>query len=244
MTRPSSASFAQFFPTAPKAARERALEREKARQEAAESPSSGLAERTIDGQSNPSAPPDDPAPSRSRRDTSVSAPSQTPADDIDPFRGDIPNTVGSESSSASMGSSFTNGSMRPNGLAAAKSSSYSHLTPLTTIDSPSFANGTHSTKQNPSNPSPYEKINGLALKTDTLRENSTAVDKSDILHRLPARDPSLSVHVIKATQDPSADRSSRDKKKPKYKEFGLVRKHIIHSSARQGERHLLIFGHG
>ncbi|KUI57309.1 Histone-lysine N-methyltransferase, H3 lysine-4 specific [Cytospora mali] len=221
MTRPSSASFAQFFPTAPKAARERALEREKAKQEATESPSSGLVEKTLDGHYTPSARLDDPATSRSRRDTSTSAPSRTPADDIDPFRGDIPNTVGSESSSASMGSSFTNGSMRPNGVAAPKSSSYSHLTPLTTIDSPSFANGTHTTKQNASNPSPYEKTNGSAMNNGTFRENSTAVDKSDIIHRLPARDPSLSVHVIKATQDPSVDRSSRDKKKPRYKEFGL-----------------------
>lgn len=243
MTRPSSASFARFFPTAPKAARERALEREKAKQEAAESPSSGLAERALDGHSTPSARPDDPATSRSRRDTSVSAPSRTSADDIDPFRGDIPNTVGSESSSASMGSSFTNGSMRPTGVAAPKSSSYSHLTPLTTIDSPSFANGTHPTKQNASNSSPYEKTNGSALKTGAFREIPAVVDKSDIIHRLPARDPSLSVHVIKATQDPSVDRSSRDKKKPRYKEFGLVRKYIIHS-ARQGGRHLLIFGHG
>lgn len=221
MTRPSSASFAQFFPTAPKAARDRALEREKAKQEAAESPSSGLVEKTLDAHSTPSAPPDDPATSRSRRDTSTSAPSRTPADDTDPFRGDIPNTVGSETSSASMGSSFTNGSMRPNGVAAPKSSSYSHLTPLTTIDSPSFANGAHSTKQNASNPSPNEKTNGSALKTGTFRESSAAANESDITHRLPARDPSLSVHVIKATQDPSVDRSSRDKKKPRYKEFGL-----------------------
>jgi len=225
MTRPSSASFAQFFPAAPKAARERAMEREKAKQEATESPSFGLLDKTTNGHQTPSARQDDPASSRSRRDTSVSDPSRTPADDIDNIPRDIPNTVGSETSSTSMASSMTNGSLRPNGIAAPKSSSYSHLTPLTTIDSPSTAINSHPSKPTSHNISHSEKTNRSSMNLDGACEKNPTVDKAGLVHRVPARDPSLRTQVIKSIHDPSTDRSSRDKKKPKYKEFGLVRTH-------------------
>lgn len=245
MTRPSSASFAQFFPAAPRAARDRAMEREKekAKREALEPPSSTLLvpdKPALNGQSVPSATsrPDDPAVARSRRDTSVSDPARTPADDIDALRADIPNTVGSESSHTSIASSATNASsMRVNNAALSKNSSYSHVTPLTTIDSPSPAAGFHPTKPDTSNP-PY--TNGSALKPDVLPDCVAAVNTPNMSRRIPARDPSLRVQVIKAAHDPTADRSSRDKKKPKYKEFGLVRKHIY--SVLQGERHLFVLG--
>lgn len=226
MTRPSSASFAQFFPAAPRAARDRAMEREKekAKRESQESPSSALADRPIlSRQSVPSATisSDDHAVATSSRDPSISDPAQTPADDNDVLRADIPNTVGSESSNTSNASS-----MRANAAAASKvSSSYSYITPLTTIDSPSPPVGPHPTKSDPSSFSYPANTNGSAVNQNALRENGDAPSTSNTSHRIPARDPSLRVQVIRAVHDPSADRSSRDKKKPKYKEFGLVRKY-------------------
>lgn len=247
MTRPSSASFAQFFPAAPRAARDRAIEREKekARKDALESPSSALTDKTTPSrQSAPSAAarPDDPALATSRRDPSYNSdPSHTPADDIDSFRADIPNTVGSESSHTSIASSIANSSVRTNGVAVSKNSSHSHLTPLTTIDSPSPAVAPPSTKPDTSNHSYSKASNGLSLPLDEPSDSATAVTTSNISDRPPARDPSLRVQVIKAIFDAAIDRSSRDKKKPKYKEFGLVCKHIKYS-AWLGERHLLICG--
>lgn len=203
------------------------MEREKAKLEATESPSSGHLDKTINGHQTPSARQDDPATSRSRRDTSVSDPSRTPADDIDNIPRDIPNTVGSETSNTSMASSMTNGSLRPNGIAAPKSSSYSHLTPLTTIDSPSTAMNSHPSKSTPRNISYSDKTNGSTMNLDGACEKEPTMDQTGLTRRVPARDPSLRIQVIKSIHEPSTDRSSRDKKKPKYKEFGLVRKHQI-----------------
>lgn len=59
------------------------------------------------------------------------------------------------------------------------------------------------------------------LNPNARRENGDSSGTANTSHRIPARDPSLRVQVIRAVHDPSADRSSRDKKKPKYKEFGL-----------------------
>lgn len=232
MTRPSSASFAQFFPAAPRAARDRAIEREKekARKEALESPSSALTDKTAPPRHSASSAavrPDDPALATSRRDPSHNAdPSHTPADDIDSFRADIPNTVGSESSHTSIASSITNSSVRTNGVAVSKNSSHSHLTPLTIIDSPSPAVAPPSNKQATSNHSYSTHANGHSLPLDEPSDTATAVNTANISDRPSARDPSLRVQVIKAIFDAAVDRSSRDKKKPKYKEFGLVRKHI------------------
>lgn len=255
MTRPSEASFAQFFPAASRAARDRAMEREKERlkkdvQEPPSSiPSSTLPDKlTTNGVAHPVSSAvtknrlDDSAAARSRRDTSVSDPARTPADDIDSLRADIPNTVGSESSHTSIASSATNASsMRAHTAAVSKNSSHSQVTPLTTIDSPSSSAGPRPPQPDTSIPQYSDKTNGSALKSDLSADNVAAVKTPNISHRIPARDPSLRVQLIKAAHDPATiDRSSRDKKKPKYKEFGLVRKHIY--SARHGERHLLIIG--
>lgn len=209
------------------------MEREKAKQEATDSPASGHLDKTINGHQNPGARQDDPATSRSRRDTSISDPSRTPADDIDNIPRDIPNTVGSETSNTSMASSLTNGSLRPNGVAAPKSSSYSHLTPLTTIDSPSTAINPQPSKSNPHNVSYSDKTNGSTMNLDGACEKHPSVDhQAGLVHRVPARDPSLRTQVIKSIHESSIDRSSRDKKKPKYKEFGLVRTHHIFDLAK------------
>lgn len=87
------------------------------------------------------------------------------------------------------------------------------------------------------------KSNGPALTPDDFFDNAAPVNIPIISHRMPARNPSLAVLVIKAIHDPSVDRSSRDKKKPKYKEFGMVRKQTIYTRdglGSAGERHLVL----
>lgn len=210
-------------------------EKERAKKDAPDlassaSPSTLLDKATPDGQ---------PAPGAARRPDD---PARTPADEIDSLRVDMPNTVGSESSHTSIASSATNASLHVNNAALSKNNSYSHVTPLTIIDSPSSSAGHHPTKPDTSFPPHPDKTNGVALKPDGFLDSGAAMKKPDISRRIPARDPSLPVQVIKAAHDPTIDRSSRDKKKPKYKEFGLVRKYIY--SVRQGERHLHMYGFG
>ncbi|KAF3760275.1 histone methyltransferase activity protein [Cryphonectria parasitica EP155] len=232
MTRPSSASFAQFFPAAPRAARDRAMERERERaRRDTQDLSSSAATTThtdkpaLNGLSGHGATDDHHTVATSSfRDTSISDPARTPADDIDSFRADQPATVGSESSHASLASSATNASSMRNSAAVSKnniSSSYSLVTPLTTIDSPSPSAGSHPPRLDTSNSLYSEKISASMPKPGGSLDNVAAVNTSTISHRIPARDPSLRVQVIKAIHDPSIDRSSRDKKKPKYKEYGM-----------------------
>lgn len=177
---------------------------------------------------------DDHAAAKLRQRTSTSVLAHPTPDDVDMLRADIPNTVGSESSNAS------NASSRANAAAITKnSSSYSYVTPLTTIDSPSPPVASQSAKPETPNASHPTKINGSSLNPDGCRDVQATMAKSTATtHRIPARDPSLRVQVLRAVHDPCADRYSRDKKRPKYKEFGLVRKYIY--SARLGERHLLL----
>lgn len=237
MTRPSSASFIQFFPAAPRAARDRAMEREKEKEKAKnhtqEPQPSTLANTASHSGPSSTARCDNHVAAKHQQDTSTSLSAHTAADEVDMLRADIPNTVGSESSNAS------NASSRVNAAAITKnSSSSSYVTPLTTIDSPSPPVAPQSAKPDTSNTSSPAKTNGSALNPDGRRDVAAAMAKSNIPHRTPARDPSLRVQVLRAVHDPSTDRSSRDKKRPKYKEFGLVRKYIY--STWLGERHLLL----
>lgn len=250
MTRPSSASFAQFFPAAaPRAARDKAMEREKEKlrkdasdPSASASPSTQSDRPFANGQATYRAPGrlDDHTVASSRRDISTSDPARTSADDTESLRADIPNTVSSDSSHTSIASSVTNASSTRASNPAVTKSSYSHVTPLTTIDSPSSSAGYHSTKPDTSSfsHSTTSRIDGVASRPNGRSESVAAMNVTDMSRRIPARDPSLRVQVIKAAHDPTIDRSSRDKKKPKYKEFGMVRKYT--NWARQGGRHLHI----
>ncbi|CAN8095947.1 unnamed protein product [Discula destructiva] len=240
MTRPSSASFAQFFPAAPRAARDRAMEREKekARRESQDqelppsTSSSSLTDASaLNAQAVPSATarPDDHAVAKSLRDISTSDLSQSAPEDVDMLRADIPNTVGSETSNTSNASSVrTNAAAAATTTTTRNSSSHSYVTPLTTIDSPSPPVALHPTKPDTSHTSYSAMTNGSALNPDARREAgaaaaaaAAAVDTFNPSHRTPARDPSMRVLLMRAVHDPSTDRSSRDKKKPKYKEFGM-----------------------
>ncbi|KAM0286011.1 hypothetical protein ACHAQH_001201 [Verticillium albo-atrum] len=97
MTRQSSAGFAQFFPTAPRAAREKATEREKARLRTQETTSSLLASQHVAG----AAPADGLNGQAAPTDAALVNGSHHHADDHGSPVGDTLNAVGSASSHAS-----------------------------------------------------------------------------------------------------------------------------------------------
>ena len=237
MSRPpgtGGATFAQFFPAAPRAAKDRAMERERGRR-TAESPSSNPA-ADQNGRRTPAPRPDEGAvTSRSRRDGSASDIAHPATDDSESVQGDTLNTVGSASSHASTSSSVFSTSARQNGLAAAKASN-SQFTPLTTVESPSYSISPNPTKPSTSTPQYPDKVNGFASKPAGATNISPAPDGLSAIQRIPARDPSVSVKGIKCTYDPLLDRSisssEKKKAKPIYKEFGSVCTSILYSAGR------------
>ncbi|KAK0727883.1 SET1-like protein [Lasiosphaeria miniovina] len=229
MSRPSGASFAQFFPAAPRAARDRATEREKARMRAQESPSSHVADtnghRTPLGSSAPRA---DGGPGRPGfaskslpNGMAADAPYPTPEHGESPV-GDTLNTVGSASSHASSNSFGFSSSTRHNAVASVRNS---HLTPLTSIDSPSsYLPPSGPTKAQSSTPQHGDGPDGAAPRPNGL-SNENATSMPPAFERAPIWDPSRSIRSIVCTYDPLLDHSisSSDKRKakPVYKEFGL-----------------------
>ncbi|KAK0652226.1 SET1-like protein [Cercophora newfieldiana] len=227
MTRPPGASFAQFFPAAPRAARDRAVERDRERLRAQESPSTRAAD--TNGHRTPS------RRSPSRRDhdfcpgsslTSKSHPNglvadaaPPPTDDTESLTGDTLNTVGSASSHASTSSSSVfSASAQQNAMAAVRNSN-TYLTPLTTIDSPSSNNlATGPTKAQSTTPHHSDGPNGF------IHDDPATLPSG--IEQVPARDPHRSIKCIKCTYDPLLDlkipSAERRKAKPLYKEFGLA----------------------
>jgi len=236
MSRASGASFAQFFPTAPRAAKDKAKEREsKAKFQHSESPS---IPPVADAQANATAfarndyiaavppaenniPHQDPAP--------------LPADDNDSQQGDILNVVGSASSHSSNGSSlFSAPGHQSNMSTSGGSRSFSSLTPLTnhTDSSPAHIGSPSHAKAVASAPS----ASGFIVEKsspphDFAPAQPATAEQPQILcePRVHARDPIRGVKGMKCTYDPQLDRklsslSSNDKKKgkPIYKEFGIV----------------------
>ncbi|KAA8634473.1 hypothetical protein SMACR_07534 [Sordaria macrospora] len=240
MSRSSGASFAQFFPAAPRAARDRATERERARMRAQASPptqpvdtnghrtplSSFTSNRSDDGAS----------PGRSHI-TSLNHSSSAGADatrpplleDSESLPGDTLNTVGSASSHASTSSSIFSSSTRQPAMASASvrnSHTHNSNTPLTTADSPSSLYLSTSLHAKPHSVSPHhaDKQNGL---TPTLNGSATEflVPLPDGTDRVPLRNPSRSVLCTICTYDPLLDKklssSEKKKAKPIYKDYGL-----------------------
>ncbi|KAK3359239.1 SET1-like protein [Lasiosphaeria hispida] len=227
MTRPPGASFAQFFPAAPRAARDRAVERERARMKAQESPST----RPVDTNghrtpSSSSASRADERPdhgsglsSKSHPNGSVANAPHPPPDDIESLTGDTLTTVGSASSRASTASSVFSATNQQNTMAAMRNST-TYLTPLTTIDSPtsSHISAALPAKAHSTTPHTADAPNGLI--NDTLAALPSGTE------RVPARDPNRSIKCIKCIYDPLVDTkiSSAERRKaaPKFKEFGLA----------------------
>ncbi|KAI0123122.1 hypothetical protein BJ170DRAFT_126105 [Xylariales sp. AK1849] len=231
----SGAGFAQFFPAAPRAAREKATERERAKSRA-----SDAVERDARISSSTS------ISSTAHRDGIKSDPSSSdaghlPTDDTESLQGDILNGVGSASSYASTASSvFSNGSHPSSAVNASSHASNSNLTPLTSAGSPS--NPTVPYSQHAKQPQDYGKLNGPTSTPAT--DSSSTSRRPGVADRIPARDPDRQIKGMKCTHDPLLDKklSSTEKKtmKPKYKTFGSVRK-LYYNIYVSGEgRHLTL----
>lgn len=186
---------------------------------------------------------DEGAPSRARRDEPGSDTAHHHTDDAESVTGDTLNTVGSASSHESSSSSLFSSSTRQATGTLSKTHN-STLTPLTTIDSPSHANPAGSAKAHSTTPQHSSRANGF-LPTSNPGTNGASTPVPRIAELAPARNPGRSVKGVKCIYDPALDRSlsnsDRRKAKPRYKEFGLVRTHIIIYTqylGRGGERHL------
>ncbi|OTB05802.1 hypothetical protein M426DRAFT_125190 [Hypoxylon sp. CI-4A] len=205
-----SAGYKEFFPNAPRAARDKANERERERSsrvsEAAENDPKIAATAHRDG---------------AKYDSSLSDAAHPPTDDTESLQGDILNGVGSASSHASTASSvFTT----TNSSAAIHASSRaSNSTPLTTLGSPANSSHIQSAKQQPSAP---PNTTGKSDSTKSITVTGPLSKLPSVAKRLPARDPNLTIKGTKCIYDPSTDKnlSSNDRKtmKPRYKNIGLV----------------------
>lgn len=222
MSRASAAGFADFFPAAPRAAKNKAKERQRAKSKALDSPSATPV--NIPQEAN--------APARSRDENAQTEPSTDGSNgtNLEPAvpildasespQGDLLNGVGSASSHASTISSVF--SAPP---ATTTFGGLSNLTPLTTADSsppPLLASPHHSntaTAISLSRSVPFPEKEVAESQSHTSVQDSPAP-------RIYARDPNKGVKGEKCTYDPQLDHklssSDRKKTKPIYKVFGLV----------------------
>ncbi|KAM0335716.1 hypothetical protein ACHAQA_000766 [Verticillium albo-atrum] len=223
MTRQSSAGFAQFFPTAPRAAREKATEREKARLRTQETTGSLLAPQHVAGVASADGLNGQAAPT----DRALVNGAHQQADDHGSPLGDNLNTVGSASSHASSGSSiFSSTTRQPVTNGSSQITATTTVTPLTSIESPSIPGHTsHPKPITSNNPKTSDRhISSAAHQSSSHRPNRSA-DPSPATDRVPARDPGRSRKGVKCTYDPLLDKTlSKDKMraaKPTFKEFGM-----------------------
>ncbi|KAF9881296.1 histone-lysine n-methyltransferase [Colletotrichum karsti] len=221
MTRQASTSFAQFFPAAPRAARDRATERERAKAKSQDVSSGSLIDQKNGGASSGSL---TNAQAASGTDGILSDSSQQPIDGHESPLGDTLNAVGSASSYASTGSSVFSTSARQTATNGSSHIPTISGTPLTSIESPSSGN-VALPKTTMENTQILDRDEAPAShNTPEIRLNGSLQEPSPY-ERTPARDPSRSAKGIKCTYDPFSDRnlSKQNKKstKPIYKEFGL-----------------------
>ncbi|KAK1594832.1 SET domain-containing protein [Colletotrichum navitas] len=224
MTRQSSASFAQFFPAAPRVAKDRA-EREKAKAKIQDTTGGSIA--------GPKSSSSTPLPNgtsggrTSGADGLLSDTSQQPTAGRESPIGDILNTVGSASSYESTVSSVLSTTARqavPNGISYIPTSSG---TPPTSVESPSNSGNVSLSKTNMLQV--HNTDQGEAPASQNIppsRLNSSQIpEPHPLIERTPARDPTRSRKGIKCTYDPNIDRTlskhGRKDAKPIYKEFGL-----------------------
>jgi histone-lysine N-methyltransferase SETD1 len=221
MTRPPpGASFAQFFPNAPKVkaeAQDRA-DRERTRRKGEGADDSAPAFGHDDSQSL-----------SGRPLNGAGATSHQPGDDS-PV-GEVSSAVGSASSHESSSSSLFSSATR---LVA---SSNSNLQPDAGSASRLIATSSTGRPQNAQTPPSTRLTYHDAAHNKTYTPHKlSSTDNFTIPERVPARDPSSSVKGLKCTYDPLLDRL-RNKgvskgAKPIYKEFGLVCIRIIYSRMR------------
>ena len=221
MTRPPpGASFAQFFPNAPKV---KAEAQDRADRERTKRKGEGVCGFA------PASGHDDSQSLTGRPLNGAGVPSHQPGDDS-PV-GEVSSAVGSASSHESSSSSLFSSATR---LAT---SGNPNLQPDTGSASRLTATSSTAMSQNVQIPPSTRPTHHDAAhnKTHTPHKSSSSNNFS-IAERVPARDPSPSVKGLKCTYDPLLDRL-RNKgvskgAKPIYKEFGLVCIRIVHSRMR------------
>lgn len=231
MTRPpGGAGFAQFFPAAPRAVRDRMTEREKA--ERAKKQLHELPEASSPS-SQPISHPNPPrldradAGGRTSQDAPFSDASQPQTDDNESARGDTPNGTRSASSHASAVSSVFSNSARQAAPAAQPPAAVT--TPLTSLDSPLYTGAMSASKPRPTptNPNSHDATPRATSQGPDLTPHPSTQDTWAPPDRIPARDPTRQVQGLRCTYDPLRDRSldkhAKRDAKPKFKEFGSVR---------------------
>ncbi|RDW74123.1 histone-lysine N-methyltransferase-2 [Coleophoma crateriformis] len=224
MSRASGASFAQFFPSAPRAAKDKAKEREKVKSQTLQSPSiNPLADNLSKTLADSRAESGDSTARAGEPNTGAIESVPSIAEDNESMQGDLLNGVGSASSHESAVSSVFSAPGHQN-AAAVGSGILSSMTPLTNIDS---------SPTRLASPS-QQKLDGLATvcsesafesTSSTLPSQATPVQEKPIDPRVFIREPGKNVKGTICTYDPLLDKklSSNDKKRAKaiYTEFGL-----------------------
>jgi histone-lysine N-methyltransferase SETD1 len=232
MSRASGASFAQFFPSAPRAAKDKAKEREKVKFQNLDSPSIQSAADTKGVLSNLTNIRVEDAAYRPGGGTHLPAQDTVAAqaEDNESIQGDILNGVGSASSHTStISSGFSAPPQQYSMTTFGSSQNVSSLTPLTNTDSSPSRNASpnQSKAVAPSTNSTGFSPDKAVAQNDVPQAQPTKADQSTSDPRVYARDPSRAVKGTKCTYDPYLDRrldsAQKRKTKPIYKEFGLVR---------------------
>lgn len=243
MSRASGASFAQFFPSAPRAAKDKAKEREKVKIQTSESPS---IPSVADTQVTPTASRIEDVASHlptSQSNIPMTDSAPPPAEDNESIQGDLLNGVGSASShtSSSVSSVFSAPTQQANMSTFGGPRNLSNLTPLTNTDSsPNRITSPHQYKSDTqATVSSGFATDQAAAQNVTAYAHNAIAEQTPTSPRIYARDPNNGVKGDKCTYDPLLDHklSDREKKKAKpiYKEFGMVRTHNL-----LRERHLVL----
>jgi len=227
MSRPQgAASFSAFFPAAPRAAREKAKEREKIKSRTLDAPhiraanaqsTSSHTHTSTDNAASVLPIGENQPPTISHGDSHA-----TLADDNESMQGDLLNGVGSASSHTSTVSSvFSAPALHANKTATEGPKNVSSLTPATNIDS--SPNRITSPQQ--------QKIDGPSRGVTTDSSNVphivpqahiTLAEQKLPTSRILARDPNTTVKGYKRTYDEYIYATKGVKKYGKEQEFGLV----------------------
>ncbi|KAI0472019.1 hypothetical protein GGR56DRAFT_102572 [Xylariaceae sp. FL0804] len=201
-----SAGYREYFPNAPRAARDKANERERERStKPSELPETiGRTAAVRDAAKN---------------NLSSSDAVRPPTDDPEYPQGDMLNGIGSASSHASTASSVFSASHPTAAMRAPSRASNQSATPRTIDGSPNYPN-VSSTKESNLAPSYSRK----AEPSSSVAAANSLIAPNGVAERPPARDPNRAVKGIRCLHDPSTDKSlsSAERKtlKPKYKNFG------------------------
>ncbi|SPO00680.1 related to Histone-lysine N-methyltransferase, H3 lysine-4 specific [Cephalotrichum gorgonifer] len=228
MTRPpGGAGFAQYFPAAPRAVRDRMTERERA--ERAKKQSSELSEASSPCSQSASYA----NASRIERvdasgrvvpqDAPFSDASQPQTDDNESTRGDTPNGTRSASSHASAVSSVFSSTARHADPSATTQPPAVVTTPLTSLDSPLHTSAMSASGTHPTNSNHHDPASKAASQAPDFHSHLSPQNMSAPSDRIPARDPARQVKGFRCTYDPLLDRNrgklAKKDAKPKFKEF-------------------------